>query len=141
MLLAVERVALLRHVDLFARTPGRVLAGIAHVLEEVEFPAGAVLIEAGAVEDWLFVLVDGEVEVARADRSARLGPGAVVGEMAVLDPLPRSATVTAATPVRAFRLRKPAFDEALRTRPEIAEGVIKELVRRLRESHEPPSVH
>jgi len=53
MLLAVERVALLRHVDLFARTPGRVLAGLARVLEEEEFPAGAVLINAGAVEDWL----------------------------------------------------------------------------------------
>jgi CRP/FNR family transcriptional regulator, cyclic AMP receptor protein len=139
MLLAVERVALLRHVDLFARTPGRVLAGIARVLEEVELPAGAELMVEGAVEDWLFVIVDGEVEVTRADRSVRLGPGAVVGEMAVLDPLPRSATVTAVTPVRAFRLRKTAFDEALRTRPEIAEGVIRELVRRLREPHDPPA--
>ncbi len=51
---------------------------------------------------------------------------------------PRSATVTAATPVRTFRLRKAAFDQALRMRPEIAAGVITELVRRLRESHEPP---
>jgi CRP/FNR family cyclic AMP-dependent transcriptional regulator len=136
MLLAVERVALLRHVDLFSHTPGRVLAGMAHVLEEVEFPIGATLMETGAVEDWLFVLVEGEVEVARNDRRLRLGPGSVVGEMAVLDPEPRSATVTAATPVLAFRLRKAAFDEAVRTRPEIAVGVITELVRRLRESHE-----
>ena len=136
MLLAVERVALLRHVQLFAHTPGRVLAGLAHVLEEVEFPAGSTLMEAGAVEDWLFVLADGEVDVSRDDRWLRLGPGSVVGEMAVLDPQGRSATVTAATPVLAFRLRKAAFDEAVRTRPEIAAGVITELVRRLRESHE-----
>jgi CRP-like cAMP-binding protein len=67
-----------------------------------------------------------------------MGPGSVVGEMAVLDPQPRSATVSAATPVRAFRLRKAAFDQALRMRPEIAAGVITELVRRLRESHEQP---
>lgn len=139
-MLAVERVALLRHVDLFAHTPGRVLAGIAHVLEETEVSAGAVLMEAGAVEDWLFVLVEGEVEVIRDDRVVRLGPGAVVGELAVLDPEPRSATVTSVTPVRAFRLRKAAFDEALRTRPEIAAGVIKELVKRLRESHGRPAV-
>jgi CRP-like cAMP-binding protein len=139
MLLSVERVALLRHVELFAHTPGRVLAGIAHVLEEAEFPAGTRLMVAGATEDWLFVLVEGEVEVVRNDRWLRLGPGTVVGEMAVLDPQPRSATVTAATPVRAFRLRKAAFDEALRMRPEIAAGVITELVRRLRESHEPQS--
>src|SRR5829696_1159284 len=133
MLLAVERVALLRHVDLFAKAPGRVLAGLARVLEEVDFPAGAVLMHAGAVEDWLFVVVEGEVEVVRSDRLVRLGPGSVVGELAVLDPQPRSATVTAASPLRAFRLRKAAVDEAVRTRPEIAAGVITELVHRLRE--------
>jgi CRP-like cAMP-binding protein len=46
--------------------------------------------------------------------------------------------VTAVTDVLAFRLRKVDFDEALRTRPEVARGVIGELVRRLREPH--PSV-
>ena len=138
MLLAVERVALLRHVDLFAKAPGRVLAGLARVLEEVDFPPGAELMHQGAVKDWLFVVVEGEVEVVRPDRLVRLGPGSVVGELSVLDPQPRSATVTAASPVRAFRLRKAAVDEAVRTRPEIAAGVITELVHRLRESHEPP---
>jgi CRP/FNR family transcriptional regulator, cyclic AMP receptor protein len=138
VLLAVERVALLRHVELFAHTPGRVLAGIAGVLEETDYSEGSVLMEAGAVEDWLFVIVEGEVDVVREDRWVRMGPGSVVGEMAVLDPQPRSATVTAATPVQAFRLRKAAFDEALHMRPEIAAGVIKELVRRLRESHQQP---
>ena len=138
MLLAVERVALLRPVDLFAQTPGRVLAGIAHVLEEVEFPEDTVLMETGALEDWLFVIVEGDVEVVREDRRVLMGPGSVVGEMAVLDPQPRSATVRAASPVRAFRLRKAAFDQALRMRPEIAAGVITELVRRLRETHETP---
>jgi len=136
--LVVERVALLRHVDLFAQTPGRVLAGIARVLEETEFAEGSVMMEAGAVEDWLFVIVEGDVDVAREDRQVRMGACSVVGEMAVLDPQPRSATVTAATPVRAFRLRKAAFDQALRMRPEIAAGVITELVHRLRESHEHP---
>lgn len=137
MLLAVERVALLRHVGIFARTPGRVLAGIAHVLEEVDFSAGATLIEEGAVEDWLFILVDGEVEVVRPDRRLRLYAGSVVGEMEVLDTRPRSATITAITPVRAFRLSRDAFDQAVRMRPEIALGVIGELVAKLRETHEP----
>jgi CRP/FNR family transcriptional regulator, cyclic AMP receptor protein len=74
----------------------------------------------------------------REDRQVRMGPGSVVGEMAVLDPQPRSATVRAVTPVRAFLLRKAAFDQALRMRPEIAAGVITELVRRLRETHQTP---
>ena len=137
VLLAVERVAALRHVELFSHTPGRVLAGLAHALEEVDFAAGDALMTMGAREDWLFVLIDGEVEVVREDRWIRVGPGGVVGEMGVLDPHPRSATVTALTQVRALRLRKPAFDEALRLSPEIGRGVIVELVRRLRETHEP----
>lgn len=138
MLLTVERVAHLRHVPLFAATPDHVLAGLATALDEVEFAAGEVLMRAGDVEDWLFVVVEGRVDVVRPDRRIELGSGSVVGELAVLDPRPRTATVTALTPVSAFRLSKPAFDEAVRSRPEVALGVIAELVGRLRETHEAP---
>ena len=139
MLLTIERVALLRRVDLFAGTPDRVLAGVARVLEEVEVPAGARLIEAGAVEDWLFVVADGELEVVRGEHRIPVAAGGVVGELAVLDPQPRTADVYARTPALVFRLRKPAFDEVMATRPEIARGVVRELVRRLRERLEDES--
>lgn len=105
MLLTIERVALLRRVDLFADTPDRVLAGLARVLEEVEVPPGAILIEAGAIEDWLFVVADGELEVVRGEHHVPVGPGGVVGELAVLDPRPRTADVIARTPALVFRLR------------------------------------
>ncbi len=137
-MLTVERVARLRRVELFSSTPDKVLAGVAAVVDEVTFETGQVIMEAGAVEDWLFVLLDGEVTVTRPDRTLTIGAGSVVGELAVLDPQPRTATVTAASPVQAFRLRKPAFDDAVRERPEIASGVITELVRRLRQRHEQP---
>jgi len=138
VLVIVERVAHLRHSALFADTPDRVLAGLAVALDEVDLAAGEQVMQTGAVEDWLYIVVSGEVEVTRPDRVVRLGPGAVVGELAVLDPQARSATVTALVPTLAFRLRKAAFDEALAARPEIARSVIAELVRRLREAHEPP---
>jgi CRP-like cAMP-binding protein len=134
VLLTIERVVLLKRVSLFERTPDRVLAGLARTLVEEEFAAGTDLIVEGAVEDWLFVLIDGSVRVSRSDRVVDLEAGQVVGELAVLEPEPRTATVTALTDVHAFRLRKVDFDEALRTRPEIAAGVIAELVRRLREA-------
>lgn len=137
MLTTLERVAALRRVSLFAATPDRVLAGVARVVDEVEVPAGGVLITQGAVEDWLFVVVDGTLEVTTPGGAIRLGPGAVVGEFAVLDPQPRSATVVAVTNSLVFRLSKPAFDQALEQRPEIARGVIVELVRRLR-AQSPP---
>lgn len=137
MLTTLERVAALRRVGLFAATPDRVLAGVARVVDEVEVPAGGVLITQGAVEDWLFVVVDGVLEVSTPGGPIRLGPGAVVGEFAVLDPQPRSATVVAVANSLVFRLSKPAFDQALEQRPEIARGVIVELVRRLR-AQSPP---
>lgn len=140
MLLTIERVALLRRVDLFAETPDRVLAGVAQVLEEVEFAEGETVIEAGAVEDWLFVVVDGELEVVKGEHRIVVPAGGVVGELAVLDPRPRSADVVARTPALVFRLRKPAFDEVMSTRPEIARGVVHELVRRLRERPAPAPV-
>jgi len=134
VLLTIERVVLLKQVSLFERTPDRVLAGLARTLVEEEFAAGTDLIVEGAVEDWLFVLIDGSVRVTRSDRVVDLEAGQVVGELAVLQPEPRTATVTALTDVHAFRLSKVDFDEALRTRPEIAAGVIADLVRRLREA-------
>lgn len=139
MLLTVERVALLRRVGLFAETPDRALAGVAQVVTEVEVAAGATVMQEGAVEDWLYVVVDGQLEVVREDRRATIGPGGVVGELAVLDPMPRSATVRATTDCLLFRLDKAAFDEVLDERPEVARGVIRELVGRLREARERPS--
>ena len=59
MLLTIERVALLKRVSLFGRTPDRVLAGIARTLEEETFLAGTTMISEGAVEDWLFLLIGG----------------------------------------------------------------------------------
>lgn len=132
MLLTIERVAFLKRVSLFERTPDRVLAGLARTLQEETFTQGTTMIAEGAVEDWLLIVVDGSVRVTHWDSVTVLGSGAVVGELAVLAGERRVVTVVAMTDVHAFRLSKVDFDEALRTRPEIAEGVIAELVRRLR---------
>ena len=130
--LVVDRVAILRRASLFATTPGRVLAGLAARLEEVAFDAEDVLITAGALEEWLLVLVEGE----RPDGHVRMRPVDTIGELAVLDPHPRIASVVARTDGFAFRLDKQDFDEALRLRPEIATSVITALARRLREIRE-----
>jgi CRP-like cAMP-binding protein len=138
VLLTIERVTFLKRVSLFERTPDRVLAGLARTLEEETFPPGATLTEEGAVEDWLFIVIDGSVRVSQWGQLTELGPGDVVGELAVLASEPRVVTATAVTDVHTFRLRKVDFDEALRTRPEIAAGVIAELARRLRTPHPRP---
>lgn len=127
---------MLRRAALFETTPGRVLAGLASRLDEVSFTAGEQLIAAGAHEQWMLVLVEGEVDVIRPDGQVRVGPVDTIGELSVLDPGPRIADVVAVTDGWALRLGKEDFDEALRLRPEIASGIITALVRRLRRMHE-----
>jgi CRP-like cAMP-binding protein len=64
---------------------------------------------------------------------SRLGEREVFGEMALLDPGPRSATVRSETEVRLLRIQSDDFAELLDLRPQIARGVIQVLVRRLRQ--------
>jgi CRP-like cAMP-binding protein len=129
----VERVAALHRVQLFAGIPGRVLAAVAEAAVEQRFAAGEVLMEEAAVEAHLYAIVEGRVSVHRDGRTVvELGPGKTVGELAVLDPAPRTATVTALEPTLVLRVDQTVLDELLIEWPELAHGVIVELASRLR---------
>jgi hypothetical protein len=133
-MLIIERVMNLKAIDLFSGIPDHVLASVAGAVDEVEYPAGTTFIHEGVLEDCLFVIIDGEVRVHRgAVEIVTLGRGRSVGELAVLDPEPRSASVTALNDIFLFRLDKESFDEIMFDRPEIAQGVIRTLCRRIRE--------
>ena len=91
----------------------------------------------GAVEAHLYAIVSGHVRVHRGDRTlVELGPGATVGELAALVPAPRAATVTALEPTLLLRVDQSILDELLVDWPELAHGVIVELVSRLRATSE-----
>jgi CRP-like cAMP-binding protein len=138
-LLTIERVAVLHRVHLFEAVPGHELVPVARLLEEVRVDAGATIIEQGAVEDWLFLVADGAVRVHVGDRTLReIGPGGVVGDLAVLAPAPRSTSVTATEPTLLLRLRREPFDELLEDHPQIARAVIATLARMLQSV---PTVH
>ena len=129
----VERVAALHRVDLFAEVPGRALSAVAEAAAEVRAPPGAVLIAEGAVEAHLYAVVEGRVRVHRGDQTlVELGPGATVGELAVLVPQPRAASVTTLEPTLVLRVDKAVLDDLLADWPELTEGVIAALVARLR---------
>ena len=75
-MLIVERVAALHRIDLFAATPGSILAAVAAEAEEVTLDAGEVLIEAGATEDSLYAILTGRVQVLVNGRVlVEAGPG------------------------------------------------------------------
>lgn len=133
----VERVAALHRIELFARVPGRVLVAVADAVDEVRLSPGDVLMEEGAVESHLYAIVEGRVRVHRGDQTlVELGPGATVGELAVLVPAPRTASVTALEPTLALRVDQPVLDDLLAEWPDLTHGVIAELVSRLRAAAE-----
>ena len=134
MLLTIEKVAILSGIPIFADIPGYVLASVAGITEEVELEAGTTFIQEGAIEDCLYIIVDGRVRVhSQGQEILTLGPGQSVGELAVLDPEPRSASVSTLEDSLLFRLDKEPFDEVMADRSEIASGIIRALCQRVRE--------
>lgn len=138
MLLTLERVLLLKRAPFFEGTPDHSLLGIAASLAETEIPAGTEILKEGELGATMYVVVEGEVRVEVAGRVAtHRGPGDVFGELSVLDPQPRMATVVAQTDVRLLCLDRELLFEAMGDRPEVAQGVIRFLCRRYREGQVP----
>jgi len=139
-LLTVERVAVLHRVSLFAEVPGHVLVPVARLLEEVRVPAETTVIERGAVEDWLYIVAEGLLHVHVSGRVlAEVGPGGVVGELAVLAPAPRAASASAIEPTLLLRLRRAPFEELLDDHPEIGRVLLTTLARQLQAAVDEPS--
>lgn len=114
-------IALLRSMPMFAGLPSPALEGIARALERVELPTTAIVIRAGDEGDRFYAIADGEVEVSRDGVVvARLERGDAFGEIALLENVPRNATVTALTDVRLYTLQKGPFVTAVTGHPPLA---------------------
>jgi CRP/FNR family cyclic AMP-dependent transcriptional regulator len=134
----------LAHVDLFAGLDKKDLQLLAGACQERKYSAGSTLIKQGDTGVGLYVITGGTVHITKAadpDRSeidlGTAGAGNVLGEMSLLDDLPRSATVTAVDDVTALLLPVWEFRTTLRNQPNIALRLLTTLSRRLRkaESH------
>jgi CRP-like cAMP-binding protein len=135
VLTTVEKVLFLKSIDLFRALPAEELAQIAEIAEEEEFVAGDPVFAEGEMGDALFLVISGSVKVHKGDKQlAVLSVRDVVGEMAVLDGEPRSASVTVAQDASLLKIGRDDFRDILSERPEIAMGVMKVLSRRLRET-------
>lgn len=110
------------------------LQQVARLTDEVQRSAGWVLMVEEEVGHECFVIVEGEaVVLIEGVQVARLGPGDIVGEMALLDRDRRSATVIAATPMRALVMTLQQFDAITDKCPSVAMAVMGTLAQRLRE--------
>ena len=126
------KVALISGVPLFHGLSSSDLGSIASIADEVDVRKDKVLIREGERGREFFILLDGEAEVRSKGRKlATRGNGDFVGEIALVSNVPRTATVTATTPVRALVIRDVEFRALLRGKPEIALKVLQTVADRL----------
>ncbi|HMN86177.1 MAG TPA: cyclic nucleotide-binding domain-containing protein [Bauldia sp.] len=128
---------ILAALPLFAETLGpRQLDHLAAQCRIDYFPAGAFLMTEGDFADAMYAIVEGEVQVTFHDRKgdehdvAKLGAGDIVGEMAVLTGLRRSATVVAETDVAAIEISKTTLESLFARAPELIDRMGEALAAR-----------
>jgi CRP-like cAMP-binding protein len=128
-----EFVGTLAAVPLFSACSKRELQAVAKAVERLTVPAGKVLVTEGSAGAEFFVVIEGRARVERHGREvATLGPGAFFGDLALLDPAPRNATVVATTEMDVARIGQRAFDQLLEL-PGFSKKLLAGLARRLRQ--------
>ena len=126
------KIDLLKDVPLFAGCSKTELQRIASLADELDLADGATLIREGERGREFIVIADGTVRVTRKGKQLRdLGAGAFIGEIALVADVPRTATVTATSPVRLLVVTDRAFRGLLEQMPSIAKKVLQSLGERL----------
>ena len=128
-----DKATALGRAPLFRNLSRAELVQLAMATEDLEVEAGKVLAREGDIGQEFFVIVDGEVSVTKDGQEInKLGPGDFFGEIALIWDSPRrTATVTAATPVRFFVLTRQAFRGLIDHHPDIEGKVLEELEQRV----------
>jgi CRP-like cAMP-binding protein len=133
-------IALLAHVGLFAGCSRKELGTIADATYETDIEAGTVMTTQGEEGKDFFVIVEGVATWSiDGEPHGTLREGDFFGEMSLLDGGPRSATVTADSPLIVVVLPRERFEEVIVKAPHVALGMLRELARRLREAETGPT--
>jgi CRP/FNR family transcriptional regulator len=134
-LTTMERILFLRKVALFKGLPPLDLKQVAAIGMERLYLDGEAIVHQGDLGDELFIIISGQVRVT-TDTGKELAirnAGEYVGEMALLDQAPRSATLLALGNARLLCVAKDDFEAILRQRPEVSLSIINVLCARLRQ--------
>ena len=119
-----DKLDLLERVPLFAGMSRADLEQLGRIVDEVEVPVGTVLAHEGRHEGYFYVIESGTVRIDQGGETINtMGPGDFLGEIALLDGGPRTATATAETPLRVLSMRNQVFDELLERAPNIRAAV------------------
>lgn len=139
--LLAPRVTALQALDIFGAAPRTALERIAGSIQDIVLEPGATLLREGEPADALYVLVEGRVDVsAQGERGGKpkhirfMRAPAYVGEIGLLEGIPRTATVTATQATRVWRVDGDTFLEALTSSP-LSSSVVSNMSMRLKRTH------
>jgi CRP-like cAMP-binding protein len=128
-----DKIALLRDVPLFADLDERSIQAVAVLAHDATFKAGDIVMLEGEPGDAFFVIVDGTVRIEHGDRTIRsMTAGGYLGEIALYDHRPRTATATCVTDVRALAIRAHEFERLMATLPDVDRRIRAAVERRSR---------
>jgi CRP-like cAMP-binding protein len=135
--MSADTAELLKKVDLFAGLKPEGIALISKVATEETHAVGTKIFQHGDAGDKLYLILDGRVRISRdvagmgEEALARLGPGQIFGEMALLDESPRSADARVHEHCRVLAIPKDGFDDLLFMHKDLAYEVLWSMVRTL----------
>jgi CRP-like cAMP-binding protein len=129
---ATSTVDALRGARIFAGLSDEELQRVAEIASEVEFGQGHVLTEGGQVGSGMFVLLEGRVSVHARGADVELGPGEVIGELALLRrDARRIARVQALTPVRCLAISREPFRALIGSDVHLAVALLESIADRV----------
>jgi CRP-like cAMP-binding protein len=133
MLSPVERVIHLKAVPFFTDVPEEELADVAAVLEERVVEAGRIVVGGDEVDSSLYIIVAGQVRVVRGSQEPTiLSEDDTFGELAILDPDPQPAEITAVEDTHLLQLDQESFRELVGEHRDVAWTIMQLLAQRLR---------
>ncbi len=133
-----SEIARLKKAFLFQGLPDDVLEALAQKMTHQKLAANEVLFHRGDEGDSLFIIDEGRIKIVRGDEGGgelvlnHCGPGEAIGEMALFNQEPRSASVIAVTDSEVMQLKRDAFFELLDQRPDVSLVLLRSLSSRLR---------
>lgn len=137
-----HRLEVLRQCSIFQNVSPASLKKIAQLIKEEKYPAGSVLIDFDSTPDKVFILDKGKVRVSRFTSYGEeallniLTPGALIGELAVLDGRRRSARVTCLEDTSVYALTKKQFEDIVIGNGTVSFNLLRELCGRIRSANE-----
>ena len=127
-----QKVDLIRKVPLFSRLSKSELKDLAMLADEIDLRDGKEMTRQGAAGREFFVLLEGTADVRKNGRKINsLGPGDFFGEIALVSREPRTATVTATSPVRTLVITDRSFRRLLDESPQVKTKVMEAMATRL----------